>query len=147
MPALGDKNVGGLDVAMDDALFVRGIESVGDLDADFRGFGNGYGTGSQKLVQGLTFKEFHVNVGAAILFFDGVDGADSRMVHGGGRTGFAKESLGGSGIEEVGFQEKFESHATAELGVFRFVDETHAAAAELAKDSIVSDCLVEHEGE
>jgi hypothetical protein len=66
---------------------------------------------------------------------------------GGGRTGFAKESLGGSGIAEAGFQEKFESHATAELGVFGFVDETHAAAAELAKDSIVSNCLVEHEGE
>ncbi len=30
--ALGDKDVGGFDVAMNDALGVRGIESVGDLD-------------------------------------------------------------------------------------------------------------------
>src|SRR6202035_4018507 len=33
--ARGDKNVGRLDVAVNDAFRVRGIESVGDLDAQF----------------------------------------------------------------------------------------------------------------
>jgi hypothetical protein len=32
--ALGDKNVGGLDVAMDDALGVRGVEAVCNVNAD-----------------------------------------------------------------------------------------------------------------
>ena len=33
MTALGHKNVGWLNIAVDDLLGVRGIESVGDLDA------------------------------------------------------------------------------------------------------------------
>ena len=34
MAALGDEDIGGLDVAVDDALSVRGFEGVGDFDAD-----------------------------------------------------------------------------------------------------------------
>ena len=36
MAALGYKNVGGLDIAMDDALGVRGVEAFGNIDADFK---------------------------------------------------------------------------------------------------------------
>jgi hypothetical protein len=33
--AIGDENVGGLDVAVDDPFGVRGIESIANLDAEF----------------------------------------------------------------------------------------------------------------
>ncbi len=34
MAAIADKNVGRLDVTMDDSFAVRGIESIGNFDAD-----------------------------------------------------------------------------------------------------------------
>ena len=34
MSALGDEDVRGLDVAVDDAFSVSGVESVGNLDSD-----------------------------------------------------------------------------------------------------------------
>ena len=37
-PRVDEKNIGGLDVAVNDALRVRGFESVGDLNADLEKF-------------------------------------------------------------------------------------------------------------
>ena len=34
MPAIGDEDVGGLDIAVDDAFGVRRIQRIGDVDRD-----------------------------------------------------------------------------------------------------------------
>ena len=119
---------------MDDAFFVSGVESVGNFDADFGGFGDGERACSQKLVEGLAFEKFHGDVSAAVLLLDGVNGADTRMVHGGGGTGFAKEAFGGVGIAHGGFRAGISGDATAELGVFRFIDETHARRCRVGEE-------------
>ena len=54
--AFGDENVGGLDVAMDDALLVGRVKSVGELDADVDGARNGKGAGGDEFVEGLAFE-------------------------------------------------------------------------------------------
>src|SRR5580704_2214745 len=38
--AIGDENIPGLDVAVNDVFFVSGVESVSELNADFDGAGN-----------------------------------------------------------------------------------------------------------
>ena len=38
MPALGDENIRGLDVAVNDVFGVRGVEGVGDFDGESEQF-------------------------------------------------------------------------------------------------------------
>ena len=91
--AVGNENVGGLDVAMDDALFVGGVESVGDLCAEVDDAWNGKGTGGDQLVESLAFEQLHGDEGAAILLFDGVNGANAGMIERGSSSGFAEETF------------------------------------------------------
>ena len=67
MTALGHKDVGGLDIAVDDAFTVRCIESVGDVNAEFqqcvqikRGLGDA-------LLQSRTLEQLHYDERAIVL--------------------------------------------------------------------------------
>ena len=130
---------------MDDAFFVGGVEGIGELDANFDGAGDGQCAGGQNFVERLAFEQFHGDEGAAVVLFDGVDGANAGMVERGCGAGFAQEAFERSRVALVFFGKKFESDAAAELGVLGFVDDAHAAAAELAEDSVMGDGLVDHE--
>ena len=142
--AFGDENVGGLDVAMEDALFVGGVESVGELDADVDGARNGKGAGGDEFVEGLAFEQLHSDECSAIVFFDGVNRANAGMIERGSRAGFTEETLEGLFVAMRGLRKKLQGHTAAELGVFGFVDDAHAAAAKLAEDFVVGNGLIEH---
>jgi hypothetical protein len=58
-----DKNIGGLDVALDDPLGVSGVESVGDLNAQTQ---NGFDLrGFPASLRACPFKQFHRDERAA----------------------------------------------------------------------------------
>src|SRR6516164_1396660 len=95
MTALGDENVGWLDVAMNDALSVRGIESVSDFDANVEQHFHIERTSQDEVLKSLAVKEFHGNEGTAIFLADVVNGANVGVVEGGGGFGFAAKTLEG----------------------------------------------------
>ena len=94
------------------------------------------------VLEGHAVQELHDQEGAAVVLADVVDGADVGMIQGGGRFGFAAETLQGLMIlgEIVG--EEFESDEAPETGVLGFVDDTHPAAAEFLHDPVMRDGLV-----
>src|SRR6516162_10098358 len=84
MTALGDENVGWLDVAMNDALSVRGIESVSDFDANVEQNFHIERTAQDEVFESLAVKEFHGNEGTAIFLADVVNCANVGMIQGRG---------------------------------------------------------------
>ncbi len=77
------------------------------------------------------------------VFADVVDGADVGMVERGGGAGFALEAFEGLRIASEIVGEKFERDEAAEAGVFGFVDDAHAAAAEFFDDAVMRDRLAD----
>lgn len=127
--AIGDEDIRGLDVPMDDAFFVRGIQSVGQLHAESDCARNRHWPARQNFLERLAFEEFHSDEGSAFVFLDRMDDADAGMVQGGGGTCFAKEAFHCGRIFEAAVLQELQSDAAPQLRIFGFIDESHAATA------------------
>ena len=57
--ALSDENVGGLDVAVNDAFGVSGIEGIGDLDGEVEQTIELHGLAVDCALEGLAFEQLH----------------------------------------------------------------------------------------
>jgi hypothetical protein len=80
MPARGDEDVGGLDVAMHDPRVVRRFQRVGDLDGPPQQFVRLQRLVPDALLQRLPFQQFHGDEGLPLVLADFVDHADVRMI-------------------------------------------------------------------
>ena len=87
--ALGDKDVGGLDVAVDDAFGVGCIECVGNLDGQRQNQLGFHRTPGDAVLQRQAVQKLHGDERFAVLVVNFVDGADVRMIQCGGSLGFA----------------------------------------------------------
>ena len=141
MSAIGDEDVGGLDVAMDDALGVGGVEAVGDFDGEREQRFVFERTSGDELLEGDAVEVLHGEESLVAMFADFVDGADVWMIEGRGGASLAAEALEGLRVAREFVGKKLERDEASELGVFRFVDDTHPAAAELFDNAVVRDDL------
>ena len=143
MAAIGDEKIGGLDVAMDDAFGVRGVERVGDFDAEIEQRFHIEGPAGNAVLQRHAVEKFHDDEGASIVLADFVDGADIGMIQRGSGAGFAAETFERLRIADEIFGKKFKGDEAAEFGVLGFVDDTHASAAEFFDDAVMGDGLAD----
>ena len=98
MSATRDKNVCRLDIAMDDAAGVCRVERIGDLDAEREQLLNGHGVATDFLLQRYAIEELHGDEGPPVVLAYVIDGADIRMIEGGGGLGLTQKTSSCLGV-------------------------------------------------
>jgi hypothetical protein len=142
--ALGDEKVGRLDVAMNDALAMGGVERIGNLDRKRQQGFQIEGTAGDAVLQSGAVEKLHHDERLAVLLTDLVNGADVGMVECGSGPGLAAETFQGLRIVGDVVRKELESDEASELGVFGLVNQAHAAAAQLLQDAVVGNSLADH---
>src|ERR1700728_2389481 len=137
LAALDQKNIRGLDVAVDDALRVRRIQTVCDLNAGFEELRYFDGLPFDAVLQSFPFQQFHGDKRPAFEFSNVVDGTDVRMIERGCSARFAAESFDRLGIVGNIVRKEFQCNVAAQARVFRFIDNAHSPAAQFFQDAVV----------
>ena len=125
-----EQHVRGLDVAVDQADGVRGVERRADLERDRR-----HAVGRQRALAGeqvLQVRALHVahdEVEVPGLLARRVDGDHVRVVDRGGDPRLALEALAEAGVAGAVGGDELEGDGPAERQLRRPVDDAHAAAA------------------
>ncbi len=142
--AIGNEDVRGLDIAMNDSPDVRGIEGIGHFNRQREQALELHRPAIDQMFQRLAAEALHHDEDMSLMLADFVDGADVGMIQRGCGAGLAAKSFEGLRILRGIVGKKFQGDEAAELGVFRFVDDTHPSAAKEFKDAVVRDCLADH---
>ena len=142
---LGQHDVRGLDVAVDNVVRVRRLKRPGHLGDDRGRLFPGEGAARKGLGEGLAANvlESHEEQARLEVAADVVNPDHVRLVEGGGDSRLREKAL----LEGFAFvrredghgAEGLEGHGPAEGGVLRLVDHAHRAAAKFALDPVSAD--------
>src|SRR6266566_8675557 len=91
------------------------------------------------MFQRVSFHQFHRDEGLAVCFFNVVNRANVRMVESRGGTGFSSEPFEGLAVIRKFLRQELQRHESAQLSVFRLVNDTHTAATKLFQNAVVGD--------
>jgi hypothetical protein len=132
-------DVGRLEVAVDDALFVRRFERVGDLPRDGQRVGNRHRPLCDPLRERVALDQFHHERVRLAAVLEAVDVGDVGMVEGGQHLGLAPEPPEALRIVAERRRQDLERDVPVQFGVARPIHLAHAACAEQGDDFIGTD--------
>src|SRR5580693_1257973 len=144
MPTFRYEDVGWLDIAVDDAFPMSGIQRIGNLDGQPQ-LDIGFDRFSRDaMLKGYAFKKLHDDEGASILLTDVIDGADVRVIERGCSAGFAAKPFKNLTVPGQVLGKKLERNKAAQARVLRPVNHTHSTAAKLLHNAVVRESRVNH---
>ena len=123
---------------MRDALAMRLVQRIGDLNRDLQCLIQRYGATSEALGERFTLEVFHNEKIRLLLAPDVVQSADVRMIQCGDRLRFTFESLLHFGIVGKLRRQHLDRHRAIQAGIRRFVDFAHPAGANWRDDIVRS---------
>ena len=140
------EDVGRLDVAVDDALGVCGVEAFGDLHRDIQQALQIEALPRDPVLQCLALEDLHDDERAAGVLVDLVNGADVPVIQGRCCPRLAVEAFERLRIGGGAVGQELDGDVPAQPQVFGPIDDAHSAGAELRRHAIVRDCLADHGG-
>src|SRR5438552_4722195 len=144
LTARAHKNIGRLDVAMDDPLGVRGFQGIHYLDGQIDGLLLRQWPASNVILQSPTFEQLHHDELLLIMLTDLIHRADIRMIERRSSTRFAQEPLERALIFCQILGQELQGHRSLQDKVFGTVNDPHAAASELFENAVVGHSRAKH---
>ena len=137
---IGDENVGGLDVAMNDGAAMSDGERDGNVGGPFTGRGKRNAALGNDFFESLTFDQLHNEKGRLRGFFDAhvVDGDDGRMREFSHDAGFAEEAIARFPAGELR-REEFDSDKAVNERIVSADDTAVGASAESFENLVATD--------
>ena len=145
MAALGDKDIGGLDVAVDDSFGMGGIECVGDVDGDRDKNCRLHWTARNAVLERQPIQKLHDNERLSFQPSNLVDGTDVGMVKGRSGACFPAEAFERLRVLSYILGQKLQCDKATKVRVLSFIDRAHAAA-QFLDDAVVRDGSADHAG-
>ena len=119
-----------LQIAVDDVFPMRRRKRVGQRNRDVEEPRQRESTTANPLVERAPLNELHCHEGNIIVFLDGEDGDDMRVVERGDGLGFASEARETIDVSREGIGKNLQRHIAIQFRVERAVDLSHATSAE-----------------
>jgi hypothetical protein len=139
LPTLGDEDVGGLDIAVDDAVLMRRVEAVGDLHGQLQQVFGREGLLAQVMLERAALHQLHDDELLAVVLADVEDGADAGMIQRARQPRLALEAFGRARLRQQRRGQEFDRHLATEPGVLGAIHDTHPPATELVENAVVPD--------
>jgi hypothetical protein len=140
-PAPGLDQVGALDVAVDDMVRMRVVESVRQLRADVDRVAHRQRAAADAFGQVLAFDVFHGDEQRAVVLADVVRDGDVRRAQRGRSPRFAHQPRPTLGVLARIGREELERHLPSQPRVLRKIHLAHPACAEAPDDTVMVDGL------
>ena len=137
MASLGNKNVRWLDVPMNDALGVRGLQRIRDLNGDMEETIEFHRLAGDDVLQRCAVQEFHGDERAPGVFANIVNRADVGMIQRRGRLRLTFEPRQHLRVFGDLVRQEFQRHKAVQTGILRLVDHTHSPAAQFLHDAVM----------
>ena len=139
-----DEDVRGLHVAVNDAVGVRGLEPVGDLDPELEDTVHRQRPASDRFLERAPVEQFHDDELLAVTLADVVDRADVRVIERRRDARLAPEPLERFRVRGEIRGQELHGNLAAEANILGTVHHAHSAGAEPLENLVVTDDGANH---